>query len=100
MLTPFDRPFFFRPYGFNVPYRRFFNAFERIAAQLGGKPHWAKTHTLRPAELRALYPKFPDFVKVLEDVDPSGLFRSEYVRRHIFGELGPDVHNRIFKPRL
>ncbi|EJD04984.1 L-gulonolactone/D-arabinono-1,4-lactone oxidase [Fomitiporia mediterranea MF3/22] len=88
-----------RPYGFNVPYRRFFSAFERIAAQLGGKPHWAKTHELRPAELRALYPRFPDFVKVLEDVDSSGLFRSEYIRRHIFGELGADVHARVFKPR-
>lgn len=89
---------FSRPYGFNVPYRRFFSAFEHIAAQLNGKPHWAKTHTLRPAELAALYPKFPDFVKVLEDVDPSGLFRSEYIRRHVFGELGEDVHGRVFKP--
>ncbi|KAL5525205.1 ALO1 [Sanghuangporus sanghuang] len=88
----------FKPYGFNVPYRRFFGAFERIAAQLGGKPHWAKTHTLRPAELATLYPKFPDFVKVLEDVDPSGLFRSEYIRRHVFGDLGEDVNGRVFKP--
>ena len=90
---------FLRPYGFNVPYRRFFTEFERIASELHGKPHWAKTHTLRPAELRLLYPKFPDFVKVLENVDPAGLFRNEYVRRHIFGETGEGVHGRIFKRR-
>ncbi|KAH8114844.1 L-gulonolactone/D-arabinono-1,4-lactone oxidase [Phellopilus nigrolimitatus] len=89
----------YKPYGFYVPYRRFFAAFERIAAQLGGKPHWAKTHTLGPTELRSMYPKFPDFVKVLEDVDPAGLFRNEYVRRHVFGEQGEDVDARVFKLR-
>jgi len=35
---------------------------------------------------------------VLEDVDPNGVFRNEYVRRHIFGAQGPEVHGRVFKP--
>lgn len=91
--------FFLRPYGLNVPYRRFFTEFERISVELQGKPHWAKTHSLTPAELSLMYPKFPEFVKVLESVDPAGLFRNEYVRRHIFGETGGDVHGRIFKRR-
>lgn len=87
-----------RPYGHNVPYRRLFDVYENIVARHGGKPHWAKAHALRPADLRKLYPKFSDFVAVLESVDPNGLFRNEYVRRHIFGEQGPDVHGRVFKP--
>jgi L-gulonolactone oxidase len=60
-------------------------------------PHWAKAHELRPADLAKLYPRFGDYVKVLEDVDPRGLFRNEYVRRHIYGETAPDVHARVFK---
>lgn len=87
-----------RPYGFNVPYRRLFEVYESIVIRHGGKPHWAKAHGLRPADLRKLYPKFGDFTKIIEDVDPNGLFRNEYVRRHIFGDKSPEVHERIFKP--
>ena len=84
-----------RPYGFNVPYRRLFEAYETIVTRHGGRPHWAKAHALRPSELRKLYPKFDDFVDVLNLYDPDGVFRNEYVRRHIYGE---EVHARVFKP--
>ncbi|KAJ6536388.1 L-gulonolactone D-arabinono-1,4-lactone oxidase [Mycena capillaripes] len=86
----------YKPYGFNVPYRRFFSAFEAIVARHGGRPHWAKAHHFTPATLRALYPRFDDFVKVLEEVDPEGVFRNEYVRRHVFGE---GIGERVFKVR-
>jgi len=42
-----------------------------------------------------MYPRFDDFVAVLEDVDPHGMFRNEYVMRHIFGHAGDE---RVFKP--
>ena len=87
-----------RPYAYNVPYRHLFSKFEGIVGRFGGKPHWAKAHTLRPDALRSLYPRFDDYVRVLEDVDPSGMFRNEYVRRHIFGERGRAVDGRVFKP--
>jgi len=44
-----------------------------------------------------LYPKFNDFKQLLERVDPEGVMRSEYVRRHIEGE---DVEERLFKKRV
>jgi L-gulonolactone oxidase len=44
-----------------------------------------------------LYPRFDDFTRVLESVDPRGMFRNEYVERHIFGKTGPAYHNRVFK---
>jgi L-gulonolactone oxidase len=91
--------YFCRPYGLNVPYRALFSRFEEILAQHGGRPHWAKAHALRPAELHTLYPRFTDFVHVLEEVDPQGRWRNEYVRRHVFGELGEDVGPRVFKER-
>ncbi|KAG1774748.1 L-gulonolactone D-arabinono-1,4-lactone oxidase [Suillus placidus] len=87
----------FKPYGFEVPYKMLFERFEAILCRHGGRPHWAKAHHLRPETLRRLYPRFDDFTRVLESVDPRGMFRNEYVERHIFGKTGPGYHNRVFK---
>lgn len=89
--------FFCRPYGLNVPYRTLFERFEAILARHEGRPHWAKSHPLRRADLRRLYSRFDDFVRVLEDVDPTGLFRNEYVERHLFDKDGPQYDARVFK---
>ncbi|KAH9856372.1 L-gulonolactone/D-arabinono-1,4-lactone oxidase [Lenzites betulinus] len=87
----------FKPYGLPVPYRALFAHFETLMLQHGGRPHWAKTHPLGPDALRALYPRFGDFVRVLEEADPRGVFRNPYVRRHIFGEGGAENGARVFK---
>ncbi|WVR06534.1 hypothetical protein IAU60_003565 [Kwoniella sp. DSM 27419] len=86
----------YRPYGLAVPYRKFHEKFASILASHGGRPHWAKQHSLRPKELEALYPKFSEFRAVLDRVDPDGIMRSENVRRHIDGE---DLPDRMFKAR-
>ncbi|CAK5281917.1 unnamed protein product [Mycena citricolor] len=77
----------YKPYDLNVPYKRFFAGFEKVVSSHGGRPHWAKAHLFGPTELRKLYPRFDDFVRVLKDVDPDGLFQNEYVRRHVFGDI-------------
>lgn len=87
----------FKPYGFDVPYRRFFARFEDIVIRHSGRPHWAKAHPLRPAQLRKLYPHMDDFVRVLKEVDPSGMLRNPYVDRHLFGVTGPAADDRIFE---
>jgi L-gulonolactone oxidase len=86
-----------RPYGLNVPYRKLFGKFEEILLRHGGRPHWAKAHHLRPHTLRQMYPRFDDFVRVLEEVDPHGTLRNEYVQRHVFGKEGPAFDDRVFK---
>ncbi|KAJ7764127.1 D-arabinono-1,4-lactone oxidase-domain-containing protein [Mycena maculata] len=86
----------YKPYGLNVPYRRFFAGFETIVARHGGRPHWAKAHHFAPDALRRLYPHFDDFVRVISEVDPQGVFRNEYVRRHV---LGQPIGERVFKLR-
>ncbi|KAF5329244.1 hypothetical protein D9619_009035 [Psilocybe cf. subviscida] len=86
----------YKPYGTNVAYRKFFTAFEGIVERLGGRPHWAKAHLLKPEQFRTLYPHFNDFTRVLENVDPDGIFRNEYVQRHIEGK---PVGSRVFKIR-
>lgn len=86
----------FRPYGLAVPYRKFHDKFASIVARFGGRPHWAKEHTLEPKDLEGLYPDFGKYRGVIDRVDPDGVMRSEYVRRHIGGE---DIPRRMFKER-
>lgn len=90
---------FARPYGFSVPYRTLFSEFESIAIRHGGRPHWAKTHPFTPLELRRVYPKFDDFVTVMETVDPTGMWRNQYIQRHLVGKVGEEVGWRVFKER-
>jgi len=89
----------YKPYGFNVPYRQLFQRFESIMIRYGARPHWAKAHGLRPDALSLLYPRFKSFLEVLNDVDPEGVFRNEYVSRHLFGATGARFSERIFKAR-
>lgn len=44
-----------------------------------------------------MYPRFGDFVRVLEEVDPRGMLRNEYVQRHVFGKQGQEFDDRVFK---
>jgi len=84
----------YKPYGFNVPYRKLFQAFEEIVRRYQGRPHWAKPHQLQRDDLRALYPCFDDFTQVLDTVDRNGIFRNEYIQRHI---MGKSINPRVFK---
>ncbi|KZO97469.1 L-gulonolactone/D-arabinono-1,4-lactone oxidase [Calocera viscosa TUFC12733] len=76
----------YKPYGYDVPWRKWFDALEALMLSHSGRPHWAKLHPLTPQQLSAMYPKFGAFRLLLEDVDPTGVFRNEYVTRHVFGE--------------
>ncbi|KAF8637154.1 hypothetical protein AX17_003058 [Amanita inopinata Kibby_2008] len=86
----------YKPYGYNVPYRQLFEAFEAIVSRYQGRPHWAKAHRLQPHDLRRLYTRFDDFLQVIEEFDPCGIFRNEYIQRHLFGQ---PVGSRVFKLR-
>ncbi|WP_007025445.1 D-arabinono-1,4-lactone oxidase [Saccharomonospora iraqiensis] len=68
-----------------MPYREYFTGFARIAASVGGRPHWGKMHDLDAAALRALYPRFDDFRRLRAEVDPGGVFGNAYLDR----VLGP-----------
>lgn len=83
-----------------MPYKRLFSTFESILKAHRGRPHWAKTHGFKPPALRELYPKFDDYVQVVESVDPDGLFRNEYIRRHVFGEVGEQVGAKVYKAKV
>ncbi len=67
------------------PRGAYFDAFEAIAVNHGGRPHWGKIHTRDADYLRGVYPRFDDFVAVRDRVDPERRFGNPYLER----VLGP-----------
>ncbi|WP_426247481.1 D-arabinono-1,4-lactone oxidase [Nocardioides sp. LHG3406-4] len=57
----------------------YLSTLERLAAQVGGRPHWGKLHSLTASELRALYPRFDDFVALRDRLDPTGVLANDHL---------------------
>jgi L-gulono-1,4-lactone dehydrogenase len=70
-----------------LPYRAYFEAFESIVAGVAGRPHWGKLHRLQAEQLRTLYPRFDDFRRVRDEVDPEARFGNSYLSR-VLGPAG------------
>jgi FAD-linked oxidoreductase len=62
-----------------------FAAFEAIARDHEGRPHWGKLHTLGHEQLAALYPRFEAFRAVRDRLDPLRRFSNA----HLVQLLGP-----------
>ncbi|BFZ54874.1 D-arabinono-1,4-lactone oxidase [Savitreella phatthalungensis] len=96
----------YKPYGFSVPYRRFFQAYEYLMRDLGGRPHWAKQFDVGPRGLSDMYPKFHDWLAVRRRLDPTGMFANAYHQRHLLGDQESGLGNlagmsgRKWKARL
>jgi len=65
-------------------HRFFFDLVEPILRRYDGRPHWGKMHSLKAADLAALYPKFEDARRVRASVDPAGRMLNGYLRE-VFG---------------
>lgn len=52
---------------------------EAKLAPFGYRPHWAKLFTASPEHMKAVYPKLPEFLKLLRKYDPKGKFRSGFL---------------------
>ncbi|MDR5698842.1 D-arabinono-1,4-lactone oxidase [Agromyces aerolatus] len=59
----------------------YFGAVEEIMLAHGGRPHWGKMHTLRATELRERYPRFEEFLRVRDELDPERRFANPYLDR-------------------
>jgi L-gulono-1,4-lactone dehydrogenase len=68
-----------------MPYAPYFEAFEKVAVGLGGRPHWGKMHSCDAAALARAYPRFGDFLAVRDKLDPGRVFANAYTQR-VFGE--------------
>lgn len=64
-----------------LPYQEYFRLLESITASVGGRPHWGKMHSLTARRLAGLYPRFDDFLRIREEMDPEGRFANPYLRQ-------------------
>jgi FAD-linked oxidoreductase len=63
----------------------YFRAVEAIMIELGGRPHWGKLHGRHASSLRGVYPRFDEFVRLRDRLDPGRLFGNRYLAR-VLGE--------------
>lgn len=68
-----------------MPYAQYFDGCEAIFRNHHGRPHWGKMHSRTTRELRDLYPMWDRFHAVRRQLDPGGVFMSDYLRR-VFGD--------------
>jgi FAD/FMN-containing dehydrogenase len=66
--------------GNELPYQAFFADAEAVLRNHRGRPHWGKWHTCTARELRDLYPRWNDFARVRETLDPRGTFLNDHLR--------------------
>ncbi len=59
----------------------YFTGVEEIFKAHGGRPHWGKMNTRTAEDLAPAYPKFTDFVKVRDRLDPARVFANPYLDR-------------------
>ncbi|KAL8838985.1 MAG: hypothetical protein Q9170_001915 [Blastenia crenularia] len=86
----------YRPYNTDPPCRkRYYEAFEWLMKELGGRPHWAKNFsTVTKEEFRIMYPHMDDWLRVRSEVDPDGVFVGDWHRRHLL----PDAEGTTILP--
>jgi FAD-linked oxidoreductase len=59
----------------------YFAAVETIMKAHEGRPHWGKMNTRTAADLAPAYPKFGEFLKVRDQLDPDRIFTNDYLDR-------------------
>lgn len=60
---------------------RYFDGVEAIMREHGGRPHWGKLHSQDAASLREVHPRFEDFLRVRDELDPGRRFANPYLER-------------------
>jgi FAD-linked oxidoreductase len=63
-----------------MPWRGIFADAEAIFRAHGGRPHWAKRHTLTRDDVDRLYPMAERYREVRRAVDPAGKFLNQHMR--------------------
>ncbi|GAA1763770.1 D-arabinono-1,4-lactone oxidase [Agromyces humatus] len=70
---------------FREDHREYFAGVEAIMRGYGGRPHWGKLHTQSADTLREVYPRFDDFLRVRDELDPEGRFTNAYLENVLGG---------------
>jgi alditol oxidase len=59
---------------------------EAALAPFEARPHWGKLFDADAAAITPLYERLPDFVRLIERLDPRGAFRNPWLRTRVLGE--------------
>ena len=57
---------------------------EEQLAPFNARPHWAKLFTISPSVLQSRYAKLNDFKQLVNQYDPNGKFRNEFLSKNLF----------------
>lgn len=76
----------------------YFEDIEPIFREYEGRPHWGKKHTLRAPELQELYPEWDRFREFRRELDPDGVFLSEYLEDLLEGGSDDPASERTPTP--
>jgi L-gulono-1,4-lactone dehydrogenase len=67
------------------PHEEYFREVEAVMTSVGGRPHWGKMHSRDADYLAGVYPRFDDFTRLRDHLDPEHRFGNDYLER----VLGP-----------
>jgi xylitol oxidase len=59
---------------------------EAALAPFEARPHWGKLFDARAAAIAPLYARLPDFVRLIERLDPRGAFRNLWLKTHVLDQ--------------
>jgi alditol oxidase len=59
-------------------------AIEEQLRPFAPRPHWGKLFTLAPKELESRYARLAEFKALLQQLDPAGKFRNEFVEKNLY----------------
>ena len=65
--------------------RLIFDIVEPIFQKYKGRPHWGKMHSMTAMQLRSLYPKWDDFLRLRQKLDPERKFLNPYLEQLFLG---------------
>lgn len=63
----------------------YFRSLNDLYNNFSGRPHWGKIHYQDYRHFSELYPRWEDFLRVREQLDPGKLFMNDYLS-HLFGD--------------
>ena len=61
---------------------------EKVLAPFEPRPHWGKLFHMAPERVRALFPRLPDFRRLVQECDPHGKFRNPFLEAYVLGTGG------------
>ncbi len=74
--------------------RRVLVEIEAALMPLGARPHWGKLFLAGAETLAPRYERLPDFIALMQRLDPRGAFQNDWLREHVLGERLLLVHER------